>query len=379
MFKNSHTILDVFGIPIRIAPSWILIAALITWSLTEHSLPALAPDQPFAAILLAAIVAMLLFFSSLLLHELAHAMVAKSFGIDVPSITLFLFGGVAELGDEPDTPHNEFWIAIAGPVMSFVLAIMYWSLWSMGSVFLGPLELAVLFYLALINLVLAVFNLIPAFPLDGGRVLRAVLWARHGDILKATEQSARMGEFLAFALIGLGLLGLFQGAQMAGAWQILIGIFILLAARSCLENQRLKSYLGDMTVAKLMTQDAITTSPDTTLSHLVNRVMLPYRISFVPVVESEELLGYIDAGVIANIDRENWTNTQVDDVFVKLDPEEAVSPDGIAVDVVKRFTETGRRKLLVAEGKHLRGVVTLSDLSRYLDLLSQLHERRIRR
>ncbi|MEO1222163.1 MAG: site-2 protease family protein, partial [Pseudomonadota bacterium] len=272
MVKTGHTILQIFGISIRIAPSWLLIAALITWSLAEHSLPAQAPDHEFAAYLLAALATMVLFFASLLMHELAHALVAKSFGLNVPSITLFLFGGVAELGDEPDTPGDEFWIAIAGPIMSFVLAIGFWFLSTIGSFFLGPLALAMLFYLAAINLVLAVFNLLPAFPLDGGRVLRAYLWARHGDVLRATEQSARMGEFLAFGLIGLGLLGLFQGAQLGGAWQIMIGLFILFAARSSIETQRLKTFLGDQTVADLMTRDVITTTPDKNLSHLVNRL-----------------------------------------------------------------------------------------------------------
>lgn len=375
MFQNSHTVLHIFGIQIRIAVSWLLIAALITWTLAQHVFPTQIPGQTQAAYLLLSFVTMLLFFGSLLLHELAHAVVAKGFGIDVPSITLFLFGGVAELGQEPDTSTHEFLVAIAGPAMSFVLAFSFWLL-SVISIFfsLGPAWLATLSYLALINLVLAIFNLLPAFPLDGGRILRAFLWARSGDILSATKTAGRMGEILAFCVIGLGLLGLFQGAQLGGAWQIMIGIFILLAAQSSVSAQKMKTFLGDQTAVDLMTRDAVSVSPDVTLSELVNQLMLPKRVSFIPVVENKELLGHIDAEILAGIDRENWSNTLVGDVFVKLGPAYIVSPQAPATDVLRRVSQSGRRKFLVSEGRHLLGVITLSDLSRYIGLLSELHE-----
>ena len=187
--------------------------------------------------------------------------------------------------------------------------------------------------------------------------------------------AARMGEFLAYGLIGLGILSLFQGVPLGGAWQILIGTFILIAARSSVEAQRTKSLLGNQTVSDVMSKNVVTAPPEISLADLVNLIMLPNRVSFVPVVDQDEVIGHIDTVVLAKIDRENWGNTQVGDVFVALDPEGVVSPDGSAPDILRRFAETGRRKLLVVEGRRLKGVVTLSDLSRFLGLLSDLYSR----
>ena len=379
MFQNSQTILRVFGIEIRIAASWLLIAALITWSLAYQVFPSRVPGLTQGAYVLLGVTAMLLFFTSLILHELSHAMVARAFNIDVKGITLFLFGGVAELDEEPDVPAHELWIALAGPAMSFALAVVFFFL-SVIAVFLGlgPAVSTVLSYLAVINLVLAIFNLLPAFPLDGGRVLRAALWSRSGDVLAATETAARMGALLAYALIGLGILSLFQGVPLGGAWQILIGTFILVAARSSVDAQRTKSFLGNQNVSDVMSRNVVTAEPEVTLADLVNRIMLPNRVSFVPVVDGDEVIGHIDTEVLSKIDRENWSNTRVGDVFVAFEAEGVVSPNDSAPDTLRRFAETGRRKLLVVEGRQLRGVVTLSDMSRFLALLSELYAGRSR-
>ena len=376
MFYNSTTILRIFGIDIRIAASWFLIAALVTWSLANQVFPVEIPGQSAGHYLLLGSATMIIFFASLLLHELAHALVARYHGIEVPTITLFLFGGVAELGEQPKTAGQEFWIAVAGPAMSLTLASIFWVLSILISLSNDVFSIqAVLGYLAKLNLVLAIFNVLPAFPLDGGRVLRAILWSRGGDVVKATEQSARLGEFLAFALMIFGLLSLFQGLQLSGAWLILLGLFILFAARGAVESLRTKTLLGGQMVADVMSSDVITTDPDVTLDDLVDRTMLPHRVSFVPVVEKNVLLGHIDTTVLAMIDRDNWPNTCVGDVFVGLDRETAVSPGAAAIDVLKRFAETGTRKLLVVEDAQLVGVVTLSDLGRLLHLMSELQLR----
>ncbi|MEM8800951.1 MAG: site-2 protease family protein [Pseudomonadota bacterium] len=377
MFKNSTTVLKAFDIEINLASSWFLIAALITWSLADQVFPQQIPGLSTLQYVTLGFVAMLLFFVSLLLHELAHALIAKSFGLKVPRITLFLFGGVAELGDEPDTAGHEFWIAIAGPAMSLALASAFWV--SSGIVLLISADLSklhtVLTYLATINLVLAVFNMLPAFPLDGGRVLRAAIWSRTGDILKATKTSTKFGEYLGFGLIALGLLALFQGVSLGGAWQIMIGLFIVVAAKSSLENLRTKTLLGNQRVADVMSANTVTAGPDLSLTDLVNRIMLPHRVSFVPVIEDGVLLGQIDTKVLSMIDRENWSNTQIGDVFVGLETTRVISPRDNAADILKQMTETGERKLIVAEGRRLVGVVTLSDLMRLLHLLVSLKEK----
>ncbi|SFR09482.1 site-2 protease family protein [Poseidonocella sedimentorum] len=373
MFNLSQPILRVAGIEIRIAASWILIAALITWSLSTQVFPLRAPGLSPIDYLVMGGVGMVLFFVSLLLHEMAHALVARLYGIAVPRITLFLFGGVAELEDEPRHPREEFWIAIAGPAMSLALAGGFGLLSRLLAVLggAGPVS-AIAAYLGLINLVLALFNLLPAFPMDGGRILRAVLWARGGDLLKATERAAGSGVVFAYLLIGLGLLGLFQGIQIGGAWQVLIGVFILMAARSSIESARTKQLLGAETARTLMTPNAITASPHMTLSALVEEIMLPRRVSFVPVVEGAQLLGYIDSAVLNTIDRDNWDTTQINDVFVALENAATLAPGTGALEVLSRVARTGRRKFLVVEGRRLDGVLTLSDLTRFMALLSAL-------
>lgn len=371
MFTNSTTVLKVFDIEINLASSWFLIATLITWSLADQVFPQQIPGLSTLQYVTLGIVAMLLFFISLLLHELAHALVAKSFGLRVPRITLFLFGGVAELGDEPDTASHEFWIAIAGPAMSLALASVFWV--SSVIVLLISADFSqvhtVLSYLATINLILAVFNMLPAFPLDGGRVLRAAIWSRTGDILKATKTSTQLGEYLGLGLMALGLLALFQGILLSGAWQIMIGLLIVVAAKSSFESLRTKTLLGNERVADVMSRNAVTADPDLSLTDLVNRTMLRNRVSFVPVVEDGVLLGHIDTKVLSMIDRENWSTTQVGDVFVGLEATQVISPQARAADILAQMTETDERKLMVVEGRHLVGVVALSDLMRFLQLL----------
>ncbi|WP_299747618.1 site-2 protease family protein [uncultured Tateyamaria sp.] len=373
MFSNARTIITIFGFHIRVDPSWVLIAGLITWSLYQHTFPAVLPGLSSWTYATMALLGMLLFFASLVGHELAHAVTARRFGVDTRNITLFLFGGVAELAQEPARAMHEFWIALAGPLMSLALAAMFWTFAVLGAVLsgVGPV-VEVLHYLALINLVLAIFNLLPAFPLDGGRILRAWLWRRSGDILAATETAAQSGTVLAYALMGLGLLGLFQGAVVAGFWQILIGLFVLAAARSSLDAQRTRTLLGPRDVRALMTTEVVTTEAGTSLAALVNQVMLPKRIGFVPVVEEGQLLGHIDTDVINGIDRENWANTTVDDVFVELDQAVCIPPDLPVLDLMERISRTGQRKFMVVAGSLLLGVVSLSDLTRYLGLLAML-------
>lgn len=372
MFANSVKIFTFNKIDIKIDPSWLLIAALITWSLSRQFFPEVLPGANTSVYLAMAVVAMLGLFGSLLLHELAHSMVARHLGVPIKSITLFLFGGVAELEAEPTSARVEFWIAVAGPAMSLCLAIEfrvleYIAVWS-G---LPAALVEILSYLALINLVLALFNLLPAFPLDGGRVLRAVLWSRSGDVLSATRLAAKSGAFLAYAMMTLGVVSLFQGALVAGLWQIMIGGFVLAAARASYTQQLAKAAFVGRTVGTLMTRNPITASPDLTLSEFVNQIMLQKHVNFVPILEGNVLLGHMDPSVLAGIDRENWSNTRVGDVFVGLDQAAMTGADMPVQDLLEIISNTGQRKFLVVSDHDLLGVITLSDLTRFLSSADQ--------
>jgi Zn-dependent protease/CBS domain-containing protein len=372
MFGNAVKIFTINRFDIKVDPSWLLIAALITWSLSRQYFPYVLPDAQPSLYLTVAVMAMLGLFASLLLHELAHSVVARRLGVPIKSITLFLFGGVAELQEEPTSARKEFWIAVAGPAMSLCLAFGFWTLTQL-SVLAGspaaPVEL--LSYLGLVNLVLALFNLIPAFPLDGGRVLRAVLWHQTGDILAATRAATRSGTFLAYLLMCLGVVTLFQGGMAAGMWQIMIGAFVLLAARASYTQELAKSTFKGRTVGALMTRNPITVSPDMPLSDFVDRIMLQTRVSFVPVTEGDVLLGYLDASILTKIDRENWATTRVGDVFAGLDTDIMVSTDLPIEDLLEKISASGRRKFLVVSDHELLGVITLSDLTRCLDMRAQ--------
>jgi Zn-dependent protease len=373
MFSGSRKILSLFGFEVKIDPSWFLIAALITWSLATGVFPASLPGASDNMYFLMALIAMLLFFASLVLHELAHALVARSYGMKINGITLFVFGGVAELGEEPPTPRSEFFTALAGPVMSIALSVAFWlvgtALSDLG--YAGPVT-AVLEYLAVINLILALFNLLPAFPLDGGRLLRAVLWHRSGNLLDATRIASRSGEILAYALMGLGFLSVFSGALIGGIWQIVIGLFILAAAKSAYQKQMMTKIMSGQKVRDLMTRNVFRVSPDTTLADLVDDIVLAHRVSFLPVVEDGALLGYVDLDTVLRIDRDNWITSRVDDVFTGQSDDNRVSPDMTAKDLLDLMNRTNRRKFLVAEGGHLRGVVSMSDLVNYFALSMQV-------
>ena len=369
MFSRSFKLMTLLGFEVKIDPSWFLIAALITWSLAAGYFPIAVPGATSTAHIVMALIAMFLFFASLILHELAHAIVAKRFDMDIKGITLFLFGGVAELAAEPETARSELWMALAGPAMSIALALAFWFTGGVAAAFgLPEALLAVFAYLALINLVLALFNLLPAFPLDGGRVLRALLWKRRGDLLEATRLASVSGTVFAWLLIGLGVFSLFGGAQIGGLWLVVIGLFPMSAARNAYQQQLMTSTMTGRKVGDLMTPTVVTTTPDQTLAGFVDDIVLAQRVSFVPIVEKGHLLGYVDLETVVRIDRENWATTRVEDVFIARDDSNTVKQDMPAQDLFQLMSRSKRRKYLVAEGERLLGVISFSDMISFLAL-----------
>ena len=369
MFSNSVKLFSVAGFDIKIDPSWLIIASLIAWSLSQHYFPVEMPGHSGLVYGVTAIASTIVFFASLLLHELAHCFVARRFGVPIAGITLFLFGGVAEMENRPQSPKAEFLIALAGPVMSLALALGFVFLSGIAALFGRMTVLSTVFsYLAAINLILAVFNLLPAFPLDGGRIMRAFLWWRSGNLLRANEIASKSGIFFAFALMGLGILFLFQGALLPGLWQIMIGGFLLVAARSSHQGELMQAMFDKRTVGSLMQSNPVTVHPGVTLSTFVNQVVLKHGLSFIPVVEDGVLLGHIDHKMLLGIDRENWSNTQVGDVYAGLDPSSSVDPDVSIEELIQLISTSGRRKFLVVKDGNLVGVISLSDLARHMRL-----------
>ena len=373
MFRNAVNLFEIFGFKIRVDPSWLLIAALIVWTLSTAYFPAELPNLKQADYIALGVVAMLGLFISLILHELAHSLVARQFGLEVGGITLFIFGGVAELEQEPSSPESEFWIAIAGPAMSLLLAgLSYLLLFMLAGDGLSGSVRTVLTYLGFINLVLAIFNLVPAFPLDGGRVLRAALWHFLKDLLRATRIASLMGTGFGLLLIVSGVLALFSPNLVGGFWQILIGFFIISASRGSYSQLLIKTALRDQNVRALMTETPVTADVGLSVQRLVDEIMLPRHVSFVPVMEGEHLLGYVDMSLIREIDRENWPATRLGDILVLVDETNTVDPDTPTDSLFEKMARNGQRKWLVARNGRLEGVISLSDMMSYLAIMQGL-------
>lgn len=370
MFGHSIKLFDLFGFEIKVDASWLLIAGLIVWSLSSGYFPQVLPGLGEGAYLGLSVAAMLGLFGSLILHELAHSLVARRDGLGIGGITLFLFGGVAELVDEPKSAASEFRIAIAGPIMSFILA----GLFGLAVVVTGPEGVisTLLAYLASINLVLAVFNLIPAFPLDGGRVLRAWLWQRSGDMLEATRKASGAGTVLALGLMGLGLFSALSGGGVGGAWLVLIGFFVLNASRGAYQRLLVQDSLRGRRVAELMTADPWTAAPDATLAEVADGVMLAHAVSFVPVTEAGVVVGYVDAAMMRVIPRAEWGTTTTGEAMAPVDESCVIAPRASAEEALNRLTQGPHRKLIVVEGRQVRGIVSLRDLMGHIAVVQAL-------
>lgn len=373
MFKNAVDLFEIFGFRIRVDPSWMIIAALIVWSLSTSYFPTELPGLNRFDYIGISTIAMLGLFVSLILHELSHSLVARVFNLKVGGITLFIFGGVAELEQNPRSARSEFWIAIVGPLTSVALAgIFHATQGFLLTVGASPLTISLFKYLALINLVLALFNLVPAFPLDGGRVLRAALWHFKDDLMSATRIASRIGTSFAIFLMIVGVFSLFMSQTVGGLWQMLIGFFILSASRSSYEDLVIKQILKDQTVHSVMTQTPWTAEPGDSVQSLVDNVVLRRNVSFIPVVEGEHLLGYVDAAMVQTIDRENWPSTKLIDIYVASDTGNTFSPDTPMQDIFTQMAKTGNRKILIAREGRLLGVVSFADLMSYLAIRSGL-------
>lgn len=370
MTSQRVRVARISGIDVQIDASWLFIAALMIWSFAATAFPDTAPGLQGTTYLVMAIATTLGFFAALVVHELAHSIVSQRFGVPVQAITLFIFGGIAELSDEPRSPRSEFWIALAGPLAT--LAIV--GLCAGAAAALAPhpqaLALRVVFdHLMMLNLTVLVFNLVPALPLDGGRILRAVIWHFTGDGYRATMIGAALGIGFAWFLVIFGLTALFASGDGMGLWLVLIGIFLMGAAQAVRFDANLRRHLGGRTVASVMTPSPVTTGPETRLSDVVAQIMLPKGHSFLPVVQGDQLLGVVDAAAIRRVDRGLWDNTPVRQVMEAASPMNTIAPDASSDMVLQHMARTGRNKLAVARAGKVVGVLSVSDLVKYLSLL----------
>ncbi len=369
---KGKKIFKILDFEVKIDPSWIIIALLITWSLASGLFPSYYEGLSSSTYWLMGIAGAVLLFASLIAHELTHSLVARRFGMPMHGITLFIFGGVAEMGEEPPSSKAEFYMALSGPLISVFIGLIFHIALIFGGDFLpAPVE-GVMSYLRWINWVLAAFNLIPAFPLDGGRVLRAILWTYKKDLRWSTKIATFIGSAFGLLLSILGVFYLILGAFIGGIWWILIGMFIRNASKMSYDRVIMKSSLSGKSVAYFMNQNTVTVEPGITIYNLVYDYIYRYHFKMFPVVEDGYLKGCISTKEVKKIPRDDWGSQKVEDFTEPTSPENTVPPHTDAGRVLMMMKQKNKSRLMVAESGVILGIITLKDMLRHISLKSDL-------
>jgi len=368
--KSSLRLFRIAGIDIGIHYTWILIFVLLSWSLAQGFFPQLYPGWDTVTYWITGLVATLLLFGSVLVHELAHSLVAQARGMTVKSITLFIFGGVSNLDDEPEKPKTEFVMSIVGPLSSLALAGIFWGLLHIVGDQQSPVA-ATFSYLALINALLAGFNLLPGFPLDGGRVLRAILWNRTGNLVKATNIAATVGRFMGWGFIAFGLFQVFAGDFIGGIWFALVGWFLRSSADASRREVTLREQLSGVQVKEVMTADAMHISPDTRVAELVSNVFRKQHGRAVPVCKNDQVVGIVTVTDVKELPQEKWEDTPVKEIMTN-EPLYSVTPDDDLNTALRLITKRDINQVLVLRGKECAGLVSRSDILAHLQVSQEL-------
>lgn len=373
MLPGSVTLFEVYGFKVRVNISWAFIAILLAWSLAKGYFPSVYSGFSELTYWWMGIAGVIGLFASVLLHEFAHSVVAKAYGMEIKGITLWLLGGVAELGDEPPSPRVEFQMAIAGPAMSFVLALVFYvaALISTSAGTSRPIT-EVLSYLAVVNLVLAVFNLIPAFPMDGGRVLRAWLWHSKGSLRTATRISARAGQWFGFGLIIAGLASIAAGMGLNTLWWIILGMFIRFAADAALQQSQISSTLEGKSVLDFMTANPVCVPAHATAARFRDEWVLRHYHKVYPVKLADRLVGVISTRHLTAVDPQDLSRHTVKDLMDPLNESNRIEASASAEQALKRMQSSGNSRLIVTESGELAGIIALKDIIRVIRLQTEV-------
>jgi Zn-dependent protease/CBS domain-containing protein len=371
MLRNAIRVASIGGISINIHVSWILIFVLVTWSLAAGYFPQNYPDWSQILYWSVGVATSLLFFVSVLLHELAHSFVARARGLPVHDITLFIFGGVSQLEEEPETAGTEFVMALVGPLTSMALGVCFGGVWLAARGVSEPLA-ALGLYLGGINLLLAAFNLIPGFPLDGGRVLRSILWQATGNLQRSTRWASLVGQGVAYLFILWGIWRIFTGDWVGGLWIAFIGWFLDNAASSSYQQLTIRNLLAGHKVNEVMSRECLEVKPDTSLDTVINEHVLPRGTRCFPVVDGGLVKGLLTIHNIKGVPRERWSSTSVDEVMTPLDGLKKVGPDEELWAAMRDMTEEGVNQLPVMDDGHLLGMLGRDNIVSFIKVKGEL-------
>jgi Zn-dependent protease len=367
MFGKGLRLFKVLGFEVRIDSSWLLLAVLIILSLTSGYFPFHYKGLSSGAYVLMGIIGAIGLFASIIIHELCHSLVARQYGIPMKGITLFMFGGVAQMDDESRTPKAEFLMAIAGPIASFVLAGGFYVLHAGIKAAGAPAPLAgVLGYLAWINMILAFFNLLPAFPLDGGRVLRSALWAWKKNLRWATRIASEIGSGFGIVLIILGILSLLGGNFVGGLWWCLIGMFLRGISQGSYRHVVIRETLAGEPVRRFMKEEPISVPSGITVADLVEDYVYQHHFKMFPVVDDGKLTGCVSTREVKEVPRDEWKKRKVADITIDCSDQNTIHPEADATEALSAMNKTGSSRLMVVQDSRLVGVVALKDMLKFL-------------
>jgi Zn-dependent protease/CBS domain-containing protein len=355
----------IAGIDIYINFSWLIILVFLTWSLATGWFPFYNRGWSISTYWIVSFIATLLLFVSVLLHELAHSFVARARGLPVKNITLFIFGGVSNIQEEPASPGVEFQMAVVGPVVSLLIGVVAYLLQLPLSN--SPLQ-GILFYLGVTNILLGIFNLIPGFPLDGGRVLRSIIWKISGSLRRATQAATIIGQIIAYLFILAGIWMFFTGNLLSGLWIGFIGWFLLSSAQAANSQVMLQSMFRGVTVSDVMNTRPITVPANISLQRLVDEYFLPSALRSALVMQGDQLAGLITLSDIRQVPREQWSQVPVGHAMIPLERLHVVQPQQSLNDVLPLMAGRDVNQLPVVQNGALVGILSRDAIVRFLEV-----------
>ena len=375
MLRGGIPIGKAFGISLRLHYSWFFIFALVTWALAGSYFPSTYPTWSLSARIAAGLITSVLFFGSVLVHELMHSIVAQRQGTSVQSITLFIFGGVSQITSEPKQPQDEFRMAIVGPLSSLVIGGVLFGIYfglSHVDTFAAQFVTAIAYWLGYINVLLGAFNLIPGFPLDGGRVLRSLLWWRSHNLTRATRIASNAGRAVGFIFIFVGIYLVFTGNFVNGVWLALIGWFLESAAVGSYRQLLLQDMLKGHVASEVMSRDCVVIPPDTTIDHLVHENMLTSGRHCFPVVSDSQIVGMMTLLNVKAVPRERWTTETVRKAMTPLGKLKSVRPDEELSSILQILNDDNVSQVPVVEDNKIVGTVSRENLLNFINIRSGL-------
>lgn len=373
MFRHKITLFKLFGFSISIDASWVIILFLVVSLLAMQLFPNYYPELTAATYWLMGLTGATGLFISIIFHEFSHSLIARIYGLEIRGITLFIFGGVAEMKEEPKSPKAEFFMAIAGPLASLMLSILFGALYQLGESLGWPVPaMGILGYLSAVNMLLVLFNMVPAFPTDGGRILRSALWWLKGDIYWATRLASRISLVFAMAIMFIGFVNLLGGNFIGGLWWVLIGYFIFNAAGASYQHLLMERSFGEKTVRYFMNPNPVTVPSHITLQEFVDTYVYHYHYKMFPVVDNSRVAGIITTQALKTVPREEWNRLQVGRLMQLQSPDNSIGPDTPVREALSKMSKSGLSRLLVFEHGKMAGIVTLKDLLEFLTLKIEL-------